>query len=97
MSKKHWLDSVAEMFGYHFEPAHPTDCECYEYGTNTTRDGYWHGAGFVSKTAILDTIRAKLPEAYDWSTDPKDEWENADWVGFNRCLKAIKEALLEEK
>jgi hypothetical protein len=48
------------------------------------------------KTAILDTIKSKLPERR--LTDIGQNQSAYDQnIGFNECLRAVKESLLEEK
>ena len=47
------------------------------------------------KQTILDTIRAKLPEEHQ--VDPLTNPDYRYCKGFNECLEAIKESLLEEK
>lgn len=38
--------------GYHFEPAHPPDCECHEFGSDTAKDGWWKDGDFISSGAL---------------------------------------------
>ncbi len=87
MSKKHWLYEI--LWNHHVLPTKEDIKNVWAKNETDVMDTA------TTARAILDTIESKLPKPYDWSTEPKDEWENADWVGFNRCLKAIKEALLE--
>lgn len=46
------IEAMLRLLGYHFEPAHPSDCVCYEYGTETTMDGWWKDGKFISNSDL---------------------------------------------
>lgn len=49
-------EKLMETLGYHFEPAHPAGCECYEYGSDTTRDGYWKDGDCISAKVVDEAL-----------------------------------------
>jgi hypothetical protein len=53
------IDKVLELVGYHFEKAHPSDCECHQFGSDSSKDGYWKDGDFVPM-ATLENIRKEI-------------------------------------
>lgn len=61
------LDKFMESIGYHFEAAHPDDCECHELGSDTTVDGYWKDGDMIPadkmRQAFADILAHHTKEA----------------------------------
>jgi hypothetical protein len=78
---KHWLDSILSPM--------------FDYGFDCGLDyGCVEDQEVVTRT-ILDTILTRLPKEKVWDITMDETGHEVD--AWNECLKAVKEALLEEK
>lgn len=79
------LDNFMLALGYHFEAAHPVDCECHEYDALTTVDGYWKDGDMIPFTEVQKAFEALITSKVE-EARKHIAWVEEDRSGTNHLF-----------